>query len=94
MSRLLGALGVDFSPSLLLRVFGDEGAIVVDLDRAYNELRICRGRDILPLSNGDGTPLTAHRLVWESQTFYLHWAVRRHPRLPFFQDSQTGFTGG
>ena len=32
--------------SLLLRVFGDRGGIVVDLDRGYNELQICRGRDI------------------------------------------------
>jgi predicted dehydrogenase len=31
--------------SLLLRVYGDEGAIEVNLDRSYQELRICRGRD-------------------------------------------------
>ena len=32
--------------SLLLRVFGDKGAIVVDLDRSYNEVQVCEGRDI------------------------------------------------
>jgi len=32
--------------SLLLRVFGDKGAIVVDLDRSYEELRVCKGRDV------------------------------------------------
>jgi predicted dehydrogenase len=32
--------------SLLLRIFGDEGAIVVDLDRSYNELQVCRGKDV------------------------------------------------
>jgi predicted dehydrogenase len=31
--------------SLLLRVFGDQGAIVVDLDKSYRELQICRGKD-------------------------------------------------
>ena len=31
--------------SLLLRIYGDEGAIVVDLDRSYDELRVCRGKD-------------------------------------------------
>ena len=32
--------------SLLLRIFGDKGAIVVDLDSSYTELRICRGKDV------------------------------------------------
>jgi len=32
--------------SLLLRVHGDKGAIVVDLDKSTRELRICRGRDV------------------------------------------------
>ena len=32
--------------SLLLRVFGDKGAIVVDLDRSRNEVQVCRGEDI------------------------------------------------
>jgi predicted dehydrogenase len=32
--------------SLLLRIFGDEGGIVVDLDRSYDELQICRGKDV------------------------------------------------
>jgi predicted dehydrogenase len=32
--------------SLLLRIFGDKGAIVVDLDRSYNELQVCRGKDV------------------------------------------------
>ena len=32
--------------SLLLRVYGDEGAVVVDLDSSYSELRICRGKNI------------------------------------------------
>jgi predicted dehydrogenase len=39
--------------SLLLRIFGDKGAIVVDLDRSYRELQICRGEDI-------------HRLKWRT----------------------------
>ncbi len=39
--------------SLLLRIFGDEGAIVVDLDRSYSEVRVCRGKDI-------------HRLKWRT----------------------------
>ena len=30
--------------SLLLRVYGDKGGIVVDLDKSYTELRICRGK--------------------------------------------------
>ena len=29
-----------------LRVFGDEGAIGIDLDKSYSELEICRGRDV------------------------------------------------
>ena len=32
--------------SLRLRIFGDQGGIVVDLDRSYHELQICRGNDI------------------------------------------------
>jgi len=32
--------------SLVLRIFGDKGGIVVDLDRSYNELQLCRGKDI------------------------------------------------
>ncbi len=32
--------------SLLLRIFGDEGAIVVDLDRSYREVQICLGKGI------------------------------------------------
>jgi predicted dehydrogenase len=32
--------------SLLLRIFGDKGGIVVDLDCSYNELQVCRGKDI------------------------------------------------
>ncbi len=32
--------------SLLLRIFGDEGAAVVDLDRSYAEVQVCRGRDV------------------------------------------------
>ncbi len=32
--------------SLLLRIYGDKGAIVVDLDRSYNELSVCRGKDV------------------------------------------------
>jgi predicted dehydrogenase len=32
--------------SLLLRVYGDKGAIVVDLDKSGQEVRICRGRDV------------------------------------------------
>jgi len=32
--------------SLLLRVYGDRGAIVVDLDKSYNELQICRGKNV------------------------------------------------
>jgi len=31
--------------SLLARVFGDKGAIEVDLDRAWDEYRICAGKD-------------------------------------------------
>jgi len=32
--------------SLLLRVYGDKGAVVVDLDKSYTELRVCRGKDV------------------------------------------------
>jgi predicted dehydrogenase len=32
--------------SLLLRIFGDKGGIVVDLDRSYNEVQVCHGKDI------------------------------------------------
>jgi len=32
--------------SLLLRIFGDKGGIVVDLDRSYKEIQVCRGADI------------------------------------------------
>ncbi|NLW49722.1 MAG: Gfo/Idh/MocA family oxidoreductase [Candidatus Brocadiaceae bacterium] len=32
--------------SLLLRVYGEEGGIIVDLDRSYTELQVCRGRNI------------------------------------------------
>jgi len=32
--------------SLLLRIFGDTGGIAVDLDRSYNEVQVCRGKDI------------------------------------------------
>ena len=32
--------------SLLLRIFGDKGGILVDLDRSYNEIQVCRGKDI------------------------------------------------
>ena len=32
--------------SLLLRIHGDKGGIVVDLDAAWDSLRICRGKDI------------------------------------------------
>lgn len=32
--------------SLLLRIFGDKGGIVVDLDQSYNQLQLCRGKDI------------------------------------------------
>ena len=32
--------------SLLLRIFGDKGGIVVYLDRSYNEIQVCRGKDI------------------------------------------------
>ncbi len=47
-----GALGVIHSTrwgaghnnSLLLRVFGDRGALEVDLDRSWGELRVCIGR--------------------------------------------------
>jgi predicted dehydrogenase len=39
--------------SLLLRIFGDKGAIVVDLDRSYRELQVCRGKDV-------------HRLKWRN----------------------------
>jgi predicted dehydrogenase len=48
-----GALGVVHASrwavgqanSLRARVYGDEGAIEVDLDRAYDEYRICSGRE-------------------------------------------------
>jgi predicted dehydrogenase len=32
--------------SLLLRIYGDKGGIVVDLDRSYTEIQVCRGKDI------------------------------------------------
>ncbi len=32
--------------SLRVRVYGDKGAIEVDLDRSYDEYRICRGKDV------------------------------------------------
>ena len=32
--------------SLLLRIYGDKGAIVVDLDKSYTELQVCRGKDV------------------------------------------------
>jgi len=32
--------------SLLLRIFGDKGGIGVDLDRSYNEVQVCCGKDI------------------------------------------------
>ncbi len=32
--------------SLRLRVYGDEGALVVDLDSSYDTLQICRGKDV------------------------------------------------
>jgi len=33
--------------SLRVRVYGDKGAIEVDLDRAYDDYRICQGKDAL-----------------------------------------------
>jgi predicted dehydrogenase len=35
-----------YTNSLLLRIFGDKGGIVVDLDRSYSEIQVCRGKDI------------------------------------------------
>ena len=32
--------------SLLLRIYGDRGAIVVDLDKSYGEFLVCQGKDI------------------------------------------------
>jgi predicted dehydrogenase len=32
--------------SLQLRIFGNRGAISIDLDKSYGELAICRGRDV------------------------------------------------
>ena len=32
--------------SLLLRIYGDKGAVIVDLDKSYGELQICQGKDI------------------------------------------------
>lgn len=32
--------------SLLLRVYGDEGALVVDLDKSYEEIQLCRGKNV------------------------------------------------
>lgn len=32
--------------SLRLRIYGDEGALVVDLDQSWNSLQICRGKDV------------------------------------------------
>jgi len=32
--------------SLSLRIFGDKGAIRIDLDKAYDKLEICRGKNI------------------------------------------------
>jgi predicted dehydrogenase len=32
--------------SLRLRVYGDEGALEVDLDKSYDTLQICRGQDV------------------------------------------------
>ena len=31
--------------SLLLRLYGDRGGIIVDLDKSYGELQVCRGKD-------------------------------------------------
>jgi len=49
-----GALGVihttrwatGYKNTLQLRLFGDKGAIRIDLDKSYNELEICRGKDV------------------------------------------------
>jgi len=32
--------------SLRLRIYGDEGAIIVDLDQSWDNLQICRGKDV------------------------------------------------
>jgi predicted dehydrogenase len=40
--------------SLLLRVFGEKGSVVVDLDRSYNEIQVCLGEDI-------------HKLRWRTR---------------------------
>lgn len=32
--------------SLLLRIFGDQGAIRIDLDKSYSALEICQGKDV------------------------------------------------
>ncbi|MFC1461814.1 Gfo/Idh/MocA family protein [Verrucomicrobiota bacterium] len=34
--------------SVKLRIYGDQGGLVVDLDESYDALRICRGRDVNP----------------------------------------------
>ncbi len=41
--------------SLRVRVYGDQGAIEVDLDRAYDEYRICsrQRRELLYLEDGE-----------------------------------------
>jgi predicted dehydrogenase len=35
-----------YANSLQLRIFGDAGAIRIDLDKSYTQLDICRGRDV------------------------------------------------
>jgi len=58
--------------SLLLRIYGDKGAIVVDLDRSYNELQICRGKDIHKLKwrtmRCPKTPDIYHRFIKSIKT--------------------------
>lgn len=58
--------------SLLLRIYGSEGAIVVDLDRSYQELQICRGRDIHKLKwrtmRCPRTPDIYHRFITSIRT--------------------------
>jgi predicted dehydrogenase len=58
--------------SLLLRIFGDEGAIVVDLDRSYREVQVCRGKDVDKLKwrtlRCRRTPDIYHRFITSIKT--------------------------
>ncbi len=58
--------------SLYLSIFGDEGAIKIDLDASYEELRVCRGKDTSSASwktvKVPKTPDMYHRFIKSIRT--------------------------